>query len=861
MENRFSRASSQRSATASDLDDALYPVYTQYRPGQSLGISTSGRRPAPSPSRDYQQARPSSPEDVFADPADSPPPSPSGSAFYSSSIVTPTPSVRRPSLSLSSRRSPSPLPGGGGTGYYQHHRISQSLTPSVRSSSSSTYGHGAPLNRSNTTGTTGTGYSTLSSIPSNLSDSTAAGVAPRWNYGGHQQNIYPESINTQGSVVPEEEDGGMDDPFADDFGIPVNDGFAPHRPPPAVVFPSGASSLRNVEPPPYTKYPDQPKPEVVGVPLRLQVSNGDSGIDVGRDEEDEEERRRRAGALAATGAVGLLAANRDQGGDGGEPDDGGGGHLKEWDEKRWMGFRTKTVLMGVAIAIVILLAVGLGVGLGVGLHHAQAPTATATVYPEPTTEVPPTSEETGPPLSSPNDTFPVIPTGTALIDPILLSEKSTSCDISAQDASSPGWFGMGASLLWSCAYDQDDTNEALTWRFERGPVNLTNMELFPSEPDFLRGAEYGEGAWGGYVVSSAEGITKWEIGDDMMEVTVNGDVVEYSGKPSWRDGTQNQVFWKIPFAFYNTTEASHNKGRKKQLAGRSPTAHELGTRSTGNRLWGRGDHPLDDSYKFGILFNKTVIIKQSTIDENIARDDNIIKSGNGTALYPGEIVWKCVWEKTLLEVEVMPDVPSTAVTKEKETHDDKDENDNGYDSDDDDHTTCSTSTTATPTMSANTSFTKTNEQHPPPTGCNFEPDCPHFDDGEDHSFPSFPSIPPPPPPSHQHNTDDFFGLKPPKPTETPTTNGNLTRKLRLKRHVERSTPTSYPLKVNIKESRPSSSRLRRLLGMDLTDPDPNGRANLGEDTGEGYVILDEKPNSKGRLRERDDSTCYCKWDS
>lgn len=513
------------------------------------------------------------------------------------------------------------------------------------------------------------------------------------------------------------------------------------------------------------------------------------------------------------------------------------------------------------------------------LTHPSA-TATATVYPEPTPEVPPTSEETGPPLSSPNDTFPVIPTGTALIDPVVLAADSTSCDISAQDDSLPGWFKMGADLLWSCAYDQGDTSEALKWRFERGPINLTNMELYPSEPDFLRGAEYGEGVWGGYVVSSAEGITKWEIGEDNVEIGVNGDVVEYSGKSSWRDGTQNQAFWRIPFAFYNTTESSSYKSKKKQLGGRSTIRRGLGKRSTGNGLWSRsGDHPLDDSYKFGLLFNKTVIVKQTTIDSNVARDDGVIKSGDGTALLPGEIVWKCVWEKTLLEVEVMTDIPSTAIKNQKETDGDGDE-DGGNDSDDDDdHTTTilsSTIATPTSTISANSSLTKTDQQVPSPTGCPYQPNCPHYNGDA-----SFPNIPPPPPPSHSHNVDDFFGLKhPPQATETPTTNGNLTRRF-LKRHVERSTPTPYPLKISIKESRPTSARIRRLLGMDLTDPDPKGRANLGEvactryvvtvkggltplvdhDTGEGYVKLNEIPSSKGRLKERGDSTCYCKWNS
>lgn len=387
MENRVSRTSSSRSATASEIDDALYPAYHHYRPGPSLAASPRNRPgPPSSPARDNGHPLP---ENVFADPVDSPPPSPTGSAFYSNSVVTPTPSVRRPSLSLSARRSPSPLPGANGSGgyYYSHHRLSQSLTPSVRSSSSSTYGYGAGagaagggangggngssggLNRSNTTGTNGTGYSTLSSIPSNMSDFTSppsplppiAPVRPQWNYSGHQQNIYPDSVYT-GSVVPEE-----DDPFADDFMIPVGDGFAPHHQRPQVAamgmgmrFPSGPSSVGSVEPPPYTRYP---KPEEVGTPL---MQNGDSGIDVGATLDGDRRDHREA-----AGGVGLLlgGGGGGGGGDGRMMDNDGSGASKEWRQKRVFGFRLPATM---AIALVLLLAVGLGVGLGLGLKNSSA---------------------------------------------------------------------------------------------------------------------------------------------------------------------------------------------------------------------------------------------------------------------------------------------------------------------------------------------------------------------------------------------------------------------------------------------------------------------------------------------------------
>lgn len=161
-----------------------------------------------------------------------------------------------------------------------------------------------------------------------------------------------------------------DDPFADGFMIPVGDGFAPHhqRPPPALVFPPGANSVGGVEPPPYTRYPDQPKPEDdVGVPLEMHPSNGDSGIDVGR--VGEEDRRNSRQVLAAVDGVGLLggAGLVGGGGDRGDPDDDGSGARKEWEQKRVLGFKLRAIVLGVAIALVVLLAVGLGVGLGIGL--------------------------------------------------------------------------------------------------------------------------------------------------------------------------------------------------------------------------------------------------------------------------------------------------------------------------------------------------------------------------------------------------------------------------------------------------------------------------------------------------------------
>lgn len=371
-------------------------------------------------------------------------------------------------------------------------------------------------------------------------------------------------------------------------------------------------------------------------------------------------------------------------------------------------------------------------------------------------------------------------------------------------------------------------------------MSVENMEAFDSEPDFLTSDEYGEGSWGGYLVSSFEGIQRWEDDEDFVVYHNDGTKEELSGKTAWRDGMQNQAFWRIPLAFYNSTE---NNPPDKKLAARSGSRYSAGLRS-------RTDYPLDDSYKFGILFNKTVIVKDSTIKSNKDLDNGIIKTGNGTALVTAEIVWKCVWEKTLLEVEVMVDIPSQAFIHGKKT--DNDDGDDYYDHD-----------------------------YPHPPDKTYE--------SSQVGSPS-PSCYP-----KEHSQDDSLGLGA-KQQSAPT--GDLQprsghQKSKQRRELQKF---SYPLKVSMKESRPHSRRLRQLQGMDLTDPDPEGHAEPGavrctqyvvgpmgglipfvDEAGEGFIVLREEQgvmSKKERLRERGelevveglqlrerDGDCFCRWNS
>jgi len=299
------------------------------------------------------------PSNVFATPVHSRSPSPVDLGDSRESTFVPSVYSLRRDSSFSSRRSSSPIRVANG-GYFPHHRVSSSLAPSIISDSSA---HATGLHRSNTVATNttnSTNSSTLYSIPSQLSQFSSppsplpsiAPVRPRFDYGGHQQSIYPLSVHSNSDI-------GEHDPFGDGFEIPVGDGFAPHhqRQPP---------SIASTEPPPYSMYPDQPplKPEERGIAADVQ-SNPDSGFSVGEDRRDS-----RVGILPSAGGAG---AGQAIGVNGGGPDnlDDGSGAAKEWKEKRWLGVKARVIILGLGIGLVLLLAVGLGVGLGMGLRKSS----------------------------------------------------------------------------------------------------------------------------------------------------------------------------------------------------------------------------------------------------------------------------------------------------------------------------------------------------------------------------------------------------------------------------------------------------------------------------------------------------------
>lgn len=465
-------------------------------------------------------------------------------------------------------------------------------------------------------------------------------------------------------------------------------------------------------------------------------------------------------------------------------------------------------------------------------------------------EVPPSSEETGPPVSDPNNTFPNITTGMAVLTPLILVDISSDCLIKPQDPFSPGFFNIGSDLLWSC---QNSPDKPLVWKFDPFPQPPgANMDNFPSHPDFLRGDGYGEGDWGGYMLSSLEGMIKFD-GDWDMVVKDGSGQEEHSNEPGWRDGTQNPLFWHVPLAYYNNTSTlSNNKLLKLRSNNNSTPVGKFA------------------SYKFGVLYNKTVVLKQSAIDQTLAvlrNTGGLPKFANGTALGEGEIVWKCVWEKTLLDVEISINQPSLAQPPAVFTGD---RGPPGHGDGDDGLGDGPGGGQGSDGYSQDRSGTSSGPSPGPSPG---DPQGP----------------PGGPPPRNSFNTDDGGQFRPPATTlaiPTPTglntsidgTDGAYeSSDIPVAGVIKRGESTlPYPLRITIEETRPSPNRLRYILGMDLTDADPDGRSRLGDikctrmvvtprgglrelidANGGGFVVLREQPPP--RKRDSTPGGCSCVW--
>jgi len=357
-------------------------------------------------------------------------------------------------------------------------------------------------------------------------------------------------------------------------------------------------------------------------------------------------------------------------------------------------------------------------------------------------------------------------------------------------------------------------------------------------PDTIVCAEFEYAKWGGYLITSQEGEFNEERKNTVF-VSPNGESIQYAPGGGFREGMQAPAFYNQPLAFMNITWFPDDSVVAKREAGPITTY----------------------SYKFAMLYNKTVILKETTMIETFnSAGASPQRYGNGTELVAGEKVWMCTWDKTLLEVELMVDEYSrAALEKQSRKHAlGSSDNDKENGTDNGDTKTTITITDVLPISSTTVPPSSTNERPPRPPG---------FHHGK-------PSPPPPPPPTS---------------TSTPTDPDDF---VFIERLVKRgsSKPHRYSRKVIIKEYRPTRDRLRRVLGIDRTDVDRESQAvpgavhcrkmivqadrGLREYNSEAELVkvtmreVDAEAKLKPRHAESSDidsddenDGCGCKWES
>jgi hypothetical protein len=773
------------------------------------------------------------PENIFADPRDDTRPSSRAeSSDFGSEDMTIN---QRNSLALSVPRSLSPTisVADGGWGYRHSLSLTRSASPSVSASS-------IGLRRSNTAATdatqTTTNSSTLYSIPSHISGLSShpasirsiAPVRPRFDYSGHQQTLSMGGSELGGSEIG---DIGEGDPFIDSYEVPVADGFAPHaqRPPPSSAA-SDNGSFGSL-PPPYTQYPGfaTPKPEDeidLGVSVQPIITVSEVGMgpgpaiqvdDGGRIRRRRESRRTMPLMAGTAGVAGMQSMSDHPGGS--DPEISPSGAHKEWHQRRILGGRAWVLLLGGLLSLLIGIAVGLGVGLGIGQRNSRNGYVTSqsvidlpNLDPSNTsltssfttaTKWRPTPEQTAPPKSDPDGKYPDIPVGEALVNPIELKTLDAACAVTRNSVGSPDYFRQGSNGLWSCSLPE---GRPMMWDVGEWPASLAHAELskIHSVPDTLTCAEWENGLWGSYLLSSEEGEYARDKRNVVFE-TPTGERVWYAAEHGWREGMVNPSFYRQPLAFRNVTWRY------------DPTTNTHSKRDS------NGTTPLTTlSYNFGILYNKTVILRETTmIETHNTGGENSNKNGNGSELLPKEKVWMCIWEKTLLEVELMINEPSISALKATaQSHNPG----NDTDSEDEDGDGILTTITVglpltTPTPSSTASPTAD-------LGAPAPVSPPKPSDGNLHGNLS------------QIGKHFQFGLPGPPgsgaPPGTPSTG-----KRNIQKRATPKGPRHFSKKIYMKESRPTPDRLRRVLGIDRTDLDPDGRAVPGNVRCRKMLVMDD----------------------
>ncbi|KAF8541654.1 hypothetical protein BDD12DRAFT_489801 [Trichophaea hybrida] len=765
-------------------------------------------------------ARYHEPIDVFATPTNSRPNSSHGSLADACEFGADATSTHRGSLTLSVPRSLSLISvADGGWGQYRRSiSLPRSATPSISVASSS---GSIGLRRSNTANTHTTSTSSIIySIPSQISGLSSppspiqsiAPVRPRFDYSGHQQTL---------SVGGSELDDA--DPFGDGFEIPVGDGFAPHNQRTPTSSAASDSGSFGSLPPPYTQYPGfiSPKPENSEIDLGLAVVEPVAGSGIPLAEDDGVRRRRESRRVTPVGGVGIAEERNDM-------DENASGAAKEWHQKKVLGSRIWLFVLAAIAALLVGIAVGLGVGLGIARRSESdrdhSPTSTlnkATKY------HPPSPEQTVAPKSDPNNLYPNIPVGQNLVSPIELKTFSSGCKIVRTDKTSPAYFKSGSTGLWTCNIPAS----TLLWDIDVYPADLVGSELskLKSVPDTLTCAHWESSTWGGYIISSEEGEYNKEKKNTVYQ-TPTGERVLYSAMHGFREGMQGPAFFRQPLGFRNVTW-EYSEGIEKRANHNGPLTTL--------------------SYTFGILYDKTVILKETTMIQTFnTNGDNDLRNGNGMEFTQNEKVWMCVWEKTLLEVELMVNESSISQLRKA-----------------------------------------TAAAHGGGSGDPYETD---LDDEDNSNFLTtiIVGLPTSHPKSKHHSSTASstidYSAKPTFPS-----NSKLSGDARLiKRGQTKGRFRHLSRKVYMKESRPTEDRLRGVLGIDRTDDDLEGRARPGavrcrkmlvQDDGglveytavgeEVEVRLEEILTEAESLEKRDDETddddssfpadtgCSCTWES
>lgn len=206
--------------------------------------------------------------------------------------------------------------------------------------------------------------------------------------------------------------------------------------------------------------------------------------------------------------------------------------------------------------------------------------------------------------------------------PLILQESNQDCYLEPEDSSAPEFFFRdGAAALWTC---QIPESKPFLWNFQGLPPNLTGTQIvnLGSEPEPLQYAEFETGKWGGYTVTSKEGERDhWGV-NEWMDKAGNWNM--YSSQ-AWREGLQSPAFWNQPLTFMNIT----------------------------NRYGNTTEPP---SYKFGLLHEKKVLFREKTLEAKSEEDVEAATTlEDNDVITEGEVVWMCSWNKTIFEVDLFLD--------------------------------------------------------------------------------------------------------------------------------------------------------------------------------------------------------------